>query len=89
MTPRQEPLAHVVHIGRIIVRGARGLGQAELRTRIETAVTTAIADAGLPAGRTVRAEVVVSSGPLLGSAAVAGAVGDAIAAAISKGRTRG
>ena len=78
-------------IDRVVVSGVTGpaLGAGELHALIEAAVRTAVADAALPTGRSMRTAVQVQA-PALGSAqAIAQAVGSGVAQAVRGGRSHG
>lgn len=86
-------LTHHVAIDRVIVRGAgvAGLDAAEVRALVEHAVAQHLGEASLPAGRTMRADVQITSRSVRngGAAGIASAVASGITAATAGGLRRG
>jgi hypothetical protein len=73
-----------VRVDRIVVNGVEGPAPsvAELQPLIEAAVRAAVAEAALPAGRSMHASVQVQAPVIGGAGAVAHAVGGAVAQAV-------
>jgi hypothetical protein len=82
-----------IDVDRVVITGAgaESLGAGELRALIELAVARDVANATLPAGRTMRAAVQVSTSSLTtgGGPAVANAVAAGVTRAITGGSSRG
>lgn len=82
---------HQIEIDRVVITGsgAEGLQAGELRALIEQAVARGLEEARLPAGRTVRSAVEMSTPPLTTGGALAKAVASGVARAVSGGSSRG
>ena len=82
-----------IDVDRVVITGAgtEGLGASELRALVELAVARDLENAQLPAGRTLRSAVQMSSPSLAtgGGPAVAKAVAAGVTRAISGGSSRG
>jgi len=84
-------LTHHIVVDRVVVRGAavNRIDSQELQSLVEASVARGLADATLPSGRTMRAEVRITSRSVAsGAAGIASAVGAAVAQATG-GPSRG
>jgi hypothetical protein len=82
---------YVVHINRVVVSGVSGAppNGSDLRSGIEAALSAALADAPLPAGRSRRTAVQLQVPPLSTGRGLADAIGSAVALALRGGPSRG
>jgi len=82
-----------ITVDRVVLRGVPtgGLDAAEIGRQVREAVSEGLSDAPLPAGRAMRATVVVEAGAVAGDggAAIGRAVGGAIVRAATGGPSRG
>ncbi len=81
-----------ITVDRVVLRGAPagGLDAGEIGRHVQETVATGLADAPLPAGRSMRASVVVEAGTIRGAdgAAIGRTVGGAIVRAATGGPYR-